>query len=280
MKAILLPTDFSKISISAIHYAIDMFQNEPCNFYLLNVQKASSFISDDMMVMSSSTTIYETLISASKKSIENIIFKIKSKYHNENHHFHSIVDYDNLIDSINQVSKIHNIDLIVMGTKGASGLESVLFGSNTVHVMQRCNVPVLAIPDRCVYSNLDEITLTTSFKNLYSIEDIQPLKNIIELNKSHLSILHVTCDYDFAEELDKDIDFFKSYFLNLTFKNIHSNSNDIFEDVSDYIEINGVKMIAMVNKKYSLFERLFTKHLVERFGFKLHIPFLVINKKE
>lgn len=278
MKAILLPTDFSKISINAIHYAVNMFQNEPCDFYLLNVQKASSFISDDMMVMSSSTTIYETLISASKKSIENIIFKIKDKYHNNNHRFHSIVDYDNLVDSINQVCKIHHIDLIVMGTKGASGFESVLFGSNTVHVMLRCSVPVLAIPDACIYSNLDKITLTTSYKNLYNIQDIQPLKSLIEVHQSHLSVLHVSCDYDFAEELDKDIDFFKLHFLNLTFKNMHSSSKDIFKDVSDYIATNDVKMIVMVNKKHSFFERLFTKHLVEVFGFKLHIPFLVINK--
>jgi nucleotide-binding universal stress UspA family protein len=280
MKAILLPTDFSKISINAIHYAINMFQNESCDFYLLNVQKASSFISDDMMVMSSSTTIYETLISASKKSIENIIIKIKDKYDNNNHRFHSIVDYDDLIDSINQVCKIHHIDLIVMGTKGASGLESVIFGSNTVHAMQRCHVPILAIPDKCIYSNLHEITLTTSYKNLYSIEDIQPLKNLIEAHQSHLSILHVKCDFDFAEELDKDIDFFKSHFLNLSFKNIHSSSGDIFKDISEYITINDVRMIVMVNKKHSFFERFFTKHLVEVFGFKLHIPFLVINKKE
>src|SRR5690606_38440206 len=118
MKTILLPTDFSKNSINAIRYAVDMFQNSECHFYLLNVQKASSFISNDM-AMSSSTNIYETLISAAKKSIDNIILEIKTKHFNDKHHFHSIVDYDNLIDSINQISKLHNVDLIVMGTKGA-----------------------------------------------------------------------------------------------------------------------------------------------------------------
>ncbi len=280
MKAILLPTDFSKNSINAIEYAMNMFQNIECEFYLLNVQKASSFISDDMMAMSSSTTIYETLISAAKKSIENVISKIKTKHHNEKHHFHSIVDYDNLIDSINQTCKIHKIDLIIMGTKGASGLEKAIFGSNTVHVIQRCNVSVLAIPDKCVYSNLEEITFTTSFENLYNIEDLRPLKSLVALHHSHLSILHIICDIDFAQEMDKDIDFFQSHFFNPTLKYIHSTSNDVFKSVNQYIMENNVKLIAMVNKRHSFFERLFVTHYVETFGFKIHTPFLVINKKE
>ena len=41
------------------------------------------------------------------------------------------------IDSINQLSEKNQVDLIVMGTKGASGLQKVIFGSNTVRVMQR-----------------------------------------------------------------------------------------------------------------------------------------------
>ena len=59
--------------MNAINYAMELFKNESCHFYILNVQKASSFISDDMMAVGSSTTIYKTLIDAAKKSIDNII---------------------------------------------------------------------------------------------------------------------------------------------------------------------------------------------------------------
>jgi len=142
MKAILLPTDFSQNSVNAIHYAVKLFAREDCEFYILNIQKASSFVSDDFMTMSSSATIYNTIIDTSKKSLQNLITTIQKKYKNENHSFHSIVDYDNFIDAINQISGKKDIDLIVMGTKGATGATKVFFGSNAARVMQRCRVRV------------------------------------------------------------------------------------------------------------------------------------------
>ena len=64
MKKILLPTDFSANSINAIHYALQFYRYEQCKFYLLNVQKASSFVTDDLMTMQPSTTIFNSLISS------------------------------------------------------------------------------------------------------------------------------------------------------------------------------------------------------------------------
>ena len=80
MKSILLPTDFSSSSVNAIFYAIELFKDVRCEFYILNVQKASSFVSDDLMTMQPSTTIYQNLISSAKKGVEKIISEIKKKY--------------------------------------------------------------------------------------------------------------------------------------------------------------------------------------------------------
>ncbi|PKQ46182.1 universal stress protein [Confluentibacter flavum] len=280
MKTILLPTDFSKNSINAIQYAIDMFQNTNCDFYLLNVQKASSFISEDIMVMSSSTTIYQTLISAAKKSIDNIILKIKAKHLNDKHHFYSIVDYDNLIDSINHVSKIHDVDLIVMGTKGASGLEKVIFGSNTVHVMQRCQVPILAIPDNCKFNGLHKVLFTTNHLELYGVEELKWLKDFNSLYKSKLEILHIKDENHLTHEVFSNEVIFKTHFTEANHKYITINSKDIFEIINKHIIENQIAMFAMLYTKHSFLERLFTRHPVETFGFKIGVPFLVINKKE
>ncbi|WP_100614607.1 universal stress protein [Confluentibacter citreus] len=280
MKTILLPTDFSKNSINAIQYAIDMFQNTNCDFYLLNVQKASSFISDDIMVMSSSTTIYQTLISAAKKSIDNIILKIKAKHLNDKHQFHSIVDYDNLIDSINQVSKIHHVDLIVMGTKGASGLEKVIFGSNTVHVMQRCHVPILAIPDNCKFNGLHKVLFTTNHLELYGVEELKWLKDFNSLYNSELEILHIKDENHTTYEVFNNEVIFKNHFPHANHNYIHINSKDVFDIIKKHIIENHIAMFAMLSAKHSFLERLFTRQPIETFGFKIDIPFLVLNKKE
>ncbi|WP_308992248.1 universal stress protein [Mariniflexile litorale] len=280
MKAILLPTDFSKNSINAINYAMELYKNVPCVFYILNVQKTSSFISDDIMVANASTTIYNTIVDASKKSITNIITKIKAQYNNEKHQFKTVVDYDNFIDSINQVSEKYKIDLIIMGTKGASGLSKVLFGSNTVHVIKRSNVPVLAIPDNCKFSSLEKIAFTTSYQRLYKRADFDPLVDILSLNYSKLFVLHVICDYDLSEELNSGIDFFKSNFRYPIFKYLHVKDNNIYKAIHEFSTTNAIKMIAMSTGKYSFLERLFSKNTFENMAFKIDIPFLVMKNSK
>ncbi|MDG1729760.1 MAG: universal stress protein [Algibacter sp.] len=277
MKNILLPTDFSKNSINAIYYALEFLKDQECQFYILNVQKASSFITDDMMVVNSSTTIYKTLINAAKKSINNIITTIEEEFENKKHTFHSIVDYDNFIDAINQVSKNNSIDLIIMGTKGASGLEKMLFGSNTVRVMQRCKAPVLAIPDRCKFKSIDTIAFATTNSKIFKPEEVKILHKIITFNEASLKILHLADQNHLAYEAFDNLDFLDANFNNVNHEFIDTPSNEMFTIVHNYIQENNIDMLAIMNKKHSFLERLFTTHSVERFAFKIDIPLLVMQ---
>ena len=277
MKSILLPTDFSKNSENAINYAMALFEDVPCDFYLLNVQKASSFITDDMMVMASSASIYQTIIDVSKRSLANLIIKIETKYKNDKHTFHPIVDYDNFIDSINQITVNKNIDLIVMGTKGASGLEKVIFGSNTVHVMQRCIAPVLAIPDGCLFTNLDNIAFTTNHLTLHNIEELKPLKELVDHHHSKLNVLHFDEIDGVSKQKLENKAFLKEYFSETTCENIDSYSNDLYNTLEKYIHTNDIKLIAMMRKKHTFLERLFNRHPEETLAFNIDIPFLVME---
>ncbi|WP_248723309.1 universal stress protein [Seonamhaeicola sp. ML3] len=277
MKTILLPTDFSKNSVNAIHYATALFKDEVCKFYVLNVQKASSFISDDMMTVSSSTTIYATLIDAAKKSLSNIITGIEDKKPNAKHTFHSIVDYDNFIDSINQISSKYNIDLIIMGTKGASGLQRVLFGSNTARVMQRCHVPVLAIPDGCSFTPLKKIAFTTNHINLFKVEELKALKSILEIYNAKLFVLNVADEHHLVQKQLANMDFFGEHFPLAVHDYIDVNKKDMFDTVRQYIIDNDIEMLAMISEKHSFLDRLFTRHALETFAFSIDVPFLVME---
>jgi len=62
MKSILLPTDFSENSKNAIEYAMRLFENEQCTFYVLHVQKASHYATDDLMAAPANTSITNKFI--------------------------------------------------------------------------------------------------------------------------------------------------------------------------------------------------------------------------
>lgn len=277
MKSILLPTDFSNNSINAIQYALELFKGERCEFYILNVQKASSFMSDDLMTMHSSTTIYQNLIETAKASIKKIIVDLKKKYTAENHLYHSIVDYDNFIDAINQVVKAKDICLVVMGTKGATGAEKVIFGSNTARVMQRCDCPVLAIPDNCKFKSLDSVAFTSNYLTFYKKEELKPLITLAEKFNSKIDVLHLTKGEHLTVGQENNRAFLDECFSNLNHEFINFANTDLFETVEHYILYHDIDLLAMMSRKHSFLERLFIKHNVETFAFKVSVPFLVME---
>ena len=277
MKKILLPTDFSKNSLSAIDYAMELFKDEPCQFFVLNIQKASSFVSDDFMTMSSSTTIYQTLIDTAKKSLENVIRTVKAHYNNEKHTFESRVDYDNFIDAIVQMCETHDIDLIVMGTQGATGAEKIMFGSNTVRVMQRCSTPVLAIPEGCKYNGLDTIGFTSDYHYDYKPQEMGLLLELAEKHQSKLQVLHFM-DHEELSETQKEMKArLDEILLKLPHEFVGLTNGNMFEAVKTHLLVQDVKLLAMMRRKHSFLERLFTTHPVETFGFHIKTPFLVIE---
>lgn len=277
MKTILLPTDFSNNSLNAIHFAMKMFKDVKCTFYVLNVQKASAFVSDDLMTASPSMNLYQSLIDISKKSLNNLIKNIESEYKNPKHQFNPIVDYDNFIDSLNQVCDANKVDLIVMGTKGASGIEKVIFGSNTVRVMQRAKAPVLAIPDNYKFKTLNRVALISNYLTKYKKEDLSTFLDIIKLNNSNINVLHVSQGDVLTKNQEQNISLLDGYFSNFSHNFIDLKGEDVYKEVNNFIKLNEINLLAMVNRKHSFFERFLSTQKVEDFGFNINIPFLVMH---
>ena len=279
MKTILLPTDFSKNSLNAIDYAMKMFKDIECTFYVLNIQKASSFVSDDLMMASPSVNLYQAIIDTAKKSLDNLISTFESKYKNPGHELIPIVDYDNFIDAINQICEAKKVDFIIMGTKGASGLEKVVFGSNTVRVMQRGIVPVLAIPDNYKYKKINRIVFLSNYLTKYKRDDLSLLLDLIALYSSKVNILHISQGKALTKAQEKNIKLLGEFFNESYTEFIDLKGHDVFKEVNGFIQSGNINLLAMVNKKHSFFERFFTTHTVEDFGYKSDIPFLVLPKQ-
>ena len=278
MKSILLPTDFSKNSVNAINFAMQLFHDEHCEFHIMNIQKASAFISDDLMTVSTSATIYQTLIDTAKRSITNLINSIEAKYKNGKHNVQSIVDYDNFIDAINQICDNKKIDLIVMGTHGASGLERIMFGSHTVRVMQRCSTPVLAIPQGCKFKKPKAIVFLSDYMGLYDKKDVKALIDMSKLFSAQIDVLHIRKEEQLSEVQQNNKAFIDECFGKLKHEFVDLKGDNIYKTVNDYIDRNHIEMLAMMNRKHSFIERLFNQHNIETFGFNIKIPFLVMDE--
>ena len=277
MKSILLPTDFSENSWNAIQYALNFFEKSNCYFYLLHVNSLSNLTSEDSSYI---LTPEEIQIKLAKKQLSKFLKRILQELpYNKKHRFFTLVDYNFFTDSIRNHVKEKKIDMIVMGTKGASGIKKFIIGSNTGDVITKVHCTTLVVPENAKFNNLNEIAFPTDLAFSYNIQTLQPISEVLDKFNSFLRILHITKkkeNINKGQQKYKELleDYFNGY------KNsFHFLTNDKIEDaVQCFVQSRGIDMIAMVAKNLNYFQQILFLPIIEEISYHTDVPFLVLHE--
>ncbi|OZV69709.1 universal stress protein [Winogradskyella aurantia] len=279
MKSVLLPTDFSENSWNAIIYALQFLKDTPAVFYLLHVNTVNHTILSDPAYVGADSVIEEVYIKPAKTKLLKLLKRISKVSHNVNHRFYTIVDYGFFIDSIRSQVLDKNIDLIIMGTKGASGLKQIIIGSNAGDVVVKVKCTTLVVPENAKFQIIDELAFPTDFSSFNNFSMLKPVLEVMENNNSKLSFLHVQSKNEslsLEQKKNKELleDFFSGYDYDFYFL-----SNKRLEDaVQCFTESRGVGMIAMVAKNLNYFQQIVFNSRVENITYHTDIPFLVLHE--
>ncbi|WP_445957098.1 universal stress protein [Yeosuana sp.] len=276
MKKILLPTDFSDNSWNAIEYALRLFKEDICTFFLLNTYTPIIYQMQYVLINPVEYDFYDVIRDASLKGLKDIHDKIQKEFNNPNHSFELISKFNSLIPEINEQINDNAIDLIIMGTKGATGATEVLFGTNMVHVLKHAECPVLAVPSAFIYETPKEVLFPTDYELNFEPSVLNILKEIVIKQKSRINVMHVSSGYDLTERQENNKSGLETYFKNATYLFHDVRNMDITEAIDEFQLKTKVNLLVMVNNKHSFFENLFFKSTINQIGFHLVIPFLVI----
>ncbi|WP_298351070.1 universal stress protein [uncultured Dokdonia sp.] len=276
MKSILLPTDFSNNALSAIQYAIKLYAQENCTFYIFH---AWSFPTDSNRATITSHYV-EEMKEASEKKLSAYKDQIAQSHKNAQHTFRAVHTDTSLLNGIEASINQHNIDLIVMGTKGATGAKELFFGSNTIKVVKntkRCDV--LIIPDNYQFEPLQQIAFPTDFTRSFD-NDIAPLKKTSALDDTTIQILHIGDKQSLhIEQLNN---------LNSLKRLLHPIETDInYVEatakkrmlIGSFIEDFNIDMLVMIVYKHNFIENLINEPVVNKLGSKAAVPFYIIKSK-
>lgn len=281
MKNILLPTDFSEHSWNAIKYAINFFENETCNFYLLHVNRFDNVMINDSPYIAAEETIEEVYTKPAKLQLRKILKRITEQFSpNKKHKFYTLSDYNFFIESIRKHVNEKDINFIVMGTKGASGLKKIIVGSNTADVITKVKCPTLAVPESAQFVKIEEIAFPTDFSLNYNIQILQPLTDIVETCNAALRILHISNKKtDLNNEQSKNSELLEDYF-NHSNHSFHYLTNKKVEDaIQCFVESRDINMICMVAKNLNYFQQILFHSKVKEISYYTEIPFLVLHEK-
>jgi nucleotide-binding universal stress UspA family protein len=279
MKKILLPTDFSPNSWNAIAYALQLFKDEACKFYLLNTYTPTIYQVEYLLGNPAQYDIPDPIMETSLEKLKNMEDRIKTDFNNPKHNIETMSVFNTLIPEIKEVVEAKNIDYVIMGTKGATGAKEILFGSNTVHVFKNIKCPLIAIPEDFKFESPHDILFPTDYEIDYSNEHIQPLIDIASLYTARINILNVSFGYELTEQQERNKHKLENYFNGIAHLFHRVGHESVQEAITDFQMKARINLLVMINNKHSFFENLFFKSTINQIGFHLNIPFLLIPAK-
>jgi nucleotide-binding universal stress UspA family protein len=273
-RSILIPTDFSNNAWSALAYALKLYANEECTFYFLN----SFYFSSSQSRTFITSHFVDTLKESSKRDLNELKAKAEKENANAGHNFEIIMSGDELLYAVGNSIKKYAIDMVIMGTKGATGVNKFFFGSNTVKTIQNIKgCPVLAVPGTIEFRVPKQIAFPTDFNRPYDAKMLQPLWDFAALYNAHINVLHINVEENLSDEQNKNMVILKEHLK----ENEHSFHwmpayNKKSSVINDFIEDLNIDILAMFNYKHSIIENITKEPIIKNIGYQPTIPFLII----
>lgn len=277
MKRILVTTDFSKNSESAIRFAIHWARKDNIELEFLNVMHAVrelEWSDEDYLHFIKNET---------RKSKEKLQELVVSIFDDENflpeNYIYTVLPGITADNAILEYCEEHpGVDYICISTRGAGGLKKLL-GTNTGNLITKSQIPVIALPSEYHDDEFNNILFASDLSN-YD-EEIGKVIEFATPLQAAIDVLHFYWPNEavVGETLKDDIygvDY--AHGFNLKFVP-HNVSNALSENIMQYITDNPPSMVVMfTNKEKNFWQKLFNPSKTEKISFEIKVPLLVFKK--
>ncbi|MDO4728378.1 MAG: universal stress protein [Bacteroidota bacterium] len=211
MKKILVPTDFSVHAEYALKTAAQIARRNNGEIVLLHMLELPSQVVDQVSGRGVQIPEVMFFIQKTREKFE----EIKQSSFLEGIPVTEAVQFEKAFDGILKASKAHDIDFVVMGSHGVSGVQGFFVGSNTEKVVRTSDVPVLVVKDDLKIKDINRFVFASDF----SEEIRKPFEKAVSFAKAfgtHLDLLMINTPSNFksTEETETTMtEFLKGFSL-------------------------------------------------------------------
>ncbi|MBX2967472.1 MAG: universal stress protein [Cyclobacteriaceae bacterium] len=244
MKKILVPCDFSEQAVSAFRFAIDLAAQSKGEIHLVNVIEVPVMHDTVLMpVMAFEEALFKELREKAEKQFKKMI----EKHVPEKLKVKTRVIFGPVSRMLADYIKENKLDLVVMGTKGASGVREVFIGSNAEKMVRNSAVPVIAVKKYVKAESIKNIVFPNTLNTERQEDLITKVKALQHFFKATLHIVWINTPTNFTRDTVtyKRLQAFAKRFM---LKNFTVNVfNDPYEESGTINFANeiGADMIAM-----------------------------------
>lgn len=206
MQRILLPTDFSENASHALRVAATLATKVKAKLELIHINTAVAYspplpeyYGGDLY---DTTEYYET----AARELHNIKKEITESPDFAGLEMETRIEEGFLFSSVRRIAEEDKVDLVVMGTKGASGVNEFFIGSNTEKVIRTAPCAVLTVPEKSGEFNPKVVVMPTTLRKdqAPAFEWIAQLQKVFPL-KVKVLYLNNPADLDDDKEIEKTV---------------------------------------------------------------------------
>ncbi|UMB52515.1 universal stress protein [Lutibacter sp. A64] len=198
MKSILVPVDFSIQAQYAAQVAASIAKQTNSKIFLLHMLELPSGVIDPTSF--GMTNNAPTALLFLKRAHEKFE-EFKKLPFLEGLEVEDSVNFHKAYEGILEESQKQKVDLIVMGSQGASGLEEILIGSNTEKVVRNSEIPVLVVKNDIKDFKIENIVFASNF-NIENRSAFQRILDFTLLFNAQLHLLKINTINNFETTKD------------------------------------------------------------------------------
>jgi nucleotide-binding universal stress UspA family protein len=279
IKNILTPTDFSETALLALEHSAFMARLSKATLHLLHVIKIAEFTYTINNPAAIGTDIKE-IENFSLQKLNELAEKLRIKY---GINISTMVSKGNPAEEIEVAVTNYNIDVVIMGTHGASGFNEYFIGSNAHKTIKKCHCPVLTVQNDSKKLGFNDIVLPVE-NTYHSLEKVNKTIDLAKLYAAKIHLLGVrhneeeTAVHQFnlmIENVEKVIQH-----AGLSFNKTIVNGDNLAEQTLKFAEKTGADLIVVLTDHESELNDSIFGALAKQMVNHSKIPVLSIKPKE
>ncbi len=271
MKKILVPTDYSEGAFHALQYAVELAEKYNATIDVVNAYSMPP----------SGSTVMVDITHVLKKSADEAMEKLRKKVETAGLHgkveIRYSTDHGGVIQMIDHWSREEHIDMVVMGTQGASGITEKWLGTNASSAAKNVDKPLWAIPADRDFKMPHKILFATDMRVIENERSLHFVADVAECFDSTVKFLHVRQ----SDKEDPDADACKAQVREVfgdrptSFSFIHDD--DIDEGIEEAVNHEHPDLLVVVRHDYGFFRGLFRSSVSRQVINSAKLPILVLK---
>ena len=173
-----------------------------------------------------------------------------------------------------EILEVQNVDLIIMGTKGAGRIDQVLPGSIATSVFRKSKIPVLLVPEKAEYKKIRTLMFACDYDPARGFSLPLALQGFAKPFEPAIFVVNVkhkkesvVINAQVAMKPGGQMD-------NVEHLYYFSEQEDLADGISEFAVDHNADIIAVIPHQYGLLEGIFHKSISKQLAFHSHIPLL------